>query len=253
MTQRFTERVALITGAAGGIGAATAQRLAAEGATIVALDRDLDAAQHVADAIAAGGTAASAVAADVSQKADVDRAVAETIERHGRIDVLVNNAGITRDDLLFRMTEDDWDAVIDVNLKSVFLCSQAVQKHMVPAKTGAIVSLSSRSARGNRGQANYAAAKAGIKGLTATMGLELGPFGIRVNAVAPGYIATDMTRATARRQGLDPEELERTTSERTPLRRVGQPEDVASVVAFLASDDARHVTGQTIAIDGGLR
>jgi len=253
MTQRFTERVALVTGAAGGIGAATATRLATEGATVVALDRDLDAGRLVADGIVTAGGTAWAVAADVSQKDDVERAVAEVVERHGRIDVLVNNAGITRDDLLFRMTEEDWDAVIDVNLKSVFLCTQAAQKHMVKAGSGAVVSLSSRSARGNRGQANYAAAKAGIKGLTSTMALELGPFGIRANAVAPGYIATDMTRATARRQGLDPDDLERTTAERTPLRRVGQPEDVASVVAFLASDDARHVTGQTLAIDGGLR
>jgi 3-oxoacyl-[acyl-carrier protein] reductase len=253
MTQRFTGRVALVTGAAGGIGAATARRLADEGATVVVLDRDLESATAVAEAIAEGGGTASAVAADVSKKDAVDAAVAEVVERHERIDVLVNNAGITRDDLLFRMSEDDWDVVLDVNLKSVFLCTQAVQRHMVQAKSGAVVSLSSRSARGNRGQANYAAAKAGIQGLTATMALELGPFGIRVNAVAPGYIATDMTRATARRQGLDPEELERTTAERTPLRRVGAPEDVASVVAFLASDDARHVTGQTVAIDGGLR
>ncbi|WP_026910807.1 3-oxoacyl-ACP reductase FabG [Patulibacter minatonensis] len=253
MSARFAERVALVTGAAGGIGAAVARRLTSEGATVVLLDRELDAAKAVAAPLVDAGGSAWAVQADVSSRDDVERAISEVIDHHGRIDVLVNNAGITRDDLLFRLSEDDWDAVIDVNLKSVFLCTQAVQRHMVKAKSGAVVSLSSRSALGNRGQSNYAAAKAGIKGLTATMALELGPFGIRVNAVAPGYIATDMTRATARRQGLDPAELEASTAERTPLRRVGQPEDVASVIAFLASDDARHVTGQTLAIDGGLR
>jgi 3-oxoacyl-[acyl-carrier protein] reductase len=251
--QRFAGQVAVVTGAAGGIGAATARRLSEEGATVALADLDERAAQLVADAIAGEGRRASAHALDVSDAGQVDAVIAEIAEAHGRLDVLVNNAGITRDNLLFKLSEAEWDSVIDVNLKSVFLCSRAAQRAMVQARSGAIVNLSSRSALGNRGQANYSAAKAGIRGLTATMSLELGPFGVRVNAVAPGYIATDMTAATARRLGLDPEEHQRQVAERTPLRRVGTPEDVAAVIAFLASDDAAYVTGQTIEINGGAR
>jgi 3-oxoacyl-[acyl-carrier protein] reductase len=251
--ERFTDRVAIVTGAAGGIGAATAQRLAAEGAHVVLADRDEDGARAAASAIEAAGGKAYALPVDVTSADQVDALVDTVVERSGRLDVLVNNAGMTRDNLLFRMSEDEWDAVIDVNLKSVFLCTRAAQRHMVAARAGRVVNLSSRSALGNRGQANYSAAKAGIQGLTATMATELGPFGISVNAVAPGYIATEMTRATARRQGLEPAELEEATAQRTPLRRVGTPEDVASVVAFLASDDAAYVSGQTLYINGGAR
>ncbi len=167
--------------------------------------------------------------------------------------MLVNNAGVTRDNLLFKMSEEEWDTVIDVNLKSVFLCARAAQRTMVKARAGKIVNLSSRSALGARGQANYAAAKAGIQGLTATLATELGPFGINVNAVAPGYVKTAMTDQTARRIGLEPEEYEARVAALIPLRRVAVPEDVAAVVAFLASDDARHVTGQTLYITGGQR
>ena len=167
--------------------------------------------------------------------------------------MLVNNAGVTRDNLLFKMSEEDWDTVIDVNLKSVFLCARAAQRTMVKARAGKIVNLSSRSALGARGQANYAAAKAGIQGLTATLATELGPFGINVNAVAPGYVKTAMTDQTARRIGLEPEQYEARVAELIPLRRVALPEDVAAVVAFLASGDARHVTGQTLYITGGQR
>jgi 3-oxoacyl-[acyl-carrier protein] reductase len=250
--QRFTQQVAVVTGAGGGIGAATARRLADEGAAVVLVDRE-EAAEQVASAIDAAGGHASTIAADVADASQVERVIEHVVERHGRLDVLVNNAGITRDNLLFKLTEDDWDQVIDVNLKSVFLCSRAAQRVMVEAKRGAIVSLSSRSALGNRGQANYSAAKAGIRGLTATMAIELGPFGVRANAVAPGYIATAMTAATARRVGVDPAEHQQQAAARTPLRRVGQPEEVASVIAFLASDDAAYVTGQTIEINGGGR
>lgn len=251
--RRFEERVALVTGAAGGIGAATARRLAEEGATVVLVDRDGDAAEAVAGALRGEGRAAEAVAADVTDAGAVEAFVAGAAERHGRLDVLVNNAGITRDNLLFKLSEEEWDTVLDVNLKSAFLCARAAQRVMVPARRGAIVSLSSRSALGNRGQANYAAAKAGIKALTSTIALELGPFGIRANAVAPGYIATAMTDATARRLGLDPAEHQANVAAATPLRRVGRPEEVASVVAFLASGDAAYVSGQTIEINGGAR
>jgi len=252
-TPRFDGQVALVTGAAGGIGAATARRLAEEGAVVVLVDRDGDAAEAVAGALRGEGHAAEAVAADVTDAGAVEAFVAGAAERHGRLDVLVNNAGVTRDNLLFKLTEEEWDVVLDVNLKSAFLCARAAQRVMVPARRGAIVSLSSRSALGNRGQANYAAAKAGIKALTSTIALELGPFGIRANAVAPGYIATAMTDATARRLGRTPEEHQAAVAAATPLRRVGRPEEVASVVAFLASEDAAYVSGQTIEINGGAR
>jgi 3-oxoacyl-[acyl-carrier protein] reductase len=250
---RLSGQVAAVTGGAGGIGAATAARLAAEGAHVVVAHRDGEAAPAVADELAAAGHQASAAPLDVAVADEVEAFFAVLVREHGRLDVLVNNAGITRDDLLFRLSEADWDAVIDVNLKSVFLCSRAAQRPMVEAGRGAIVNLSSRSALGNRGQVNYSAAKAGIRGLTATMAIELGPFGVRVNAVAPGYIATAMTEATARRMGLDPAEHQRQAAERTPLRRVGRPEEVASVIAFLAGADAAYVTGQTIEINGGAR
>jgi len=249
---RFDERVAIVTGAARGIGAAICRRLVEEGATVVGIDLDPAVVGTMAS-LAGEGYGAEGTTANVADADAVDALVAAVAEKHGRIDVLVNNAGITRDDLLFKMSEDDWDAVIDVNLKSVFLCSRATQRVMVEARSGAIVSLSSRSALGNRGQANYSAAKAGIRGLTSTLALELGPFGIRANAVAPGYIATEMTAQTATRLGLDPEAHQEKSAAVTPLRRVGRPEEVASVVAFLASDDAAYVSGQTIEINGGAR
>lgn len=167
--------------------------------------------------------------------------------------ILVNNAGITRDDLFFRLSEDDWNAVLSVNLTGVYHCAQVAQQYMVAQRYGKIVSLSSRSALGNRGQANYAAAKAGIQGLTATLAIELGQYNINVNAVAPGYIATAMTDATAERVGMSPEQLQQSVAERTPLGRVGQPEEVAAVIAFLASDEASYVSGQTLYVNGGAR
>jgi 3-oxoacyl-[acyl-carrier protein] reductase len=252
MAARFEGRVAIVTGAARGIGAAIAARLALEGATVVLVDRD-PGAEMTAQGLRDLGRSADFVVADVTDAAAVDRFVADVADDYGRLDVLVNNAGLTRDDLLFKLSEEDWDTVLEVNLKGAFLCSRSAQRKMVDARRGAIVNLSSRSALGNRGQANYSAAKAGVRGLTSTMALELGPFGIRANAVAPGYIATEMTDATARRLGLDPEEHRAKTAAATPLRRVGTPDDVASVVAFLASDEAGYVSGQTIEINGGAR
>ncbi|WP_182901729.1 glucose 1-dehydrogenase [Microbispora sp. H10830] len=250
---RFIGKFAVVTGAARGIGAAIARRLAAEGAAVACVDLTADRCASIVDEITVTGGRAVAFGCDVSDSAQVEALVPEVLNEFGRIDVLVNNAGLTRDNLLFRMSEEDWDKVVDVNLKSVFLMSRAVQKHMVEQRSGAIVNLSSRSALGNRGQANYAAAKAGIQGLTATMAIELGPFGVRVNAVAPGYVATPMTEATAVRLGVTPEEHQVTMAQAVPLRRVGQPTEVAAVVAFFASDDASYVTGQTLYVNGGPR
>ncbi|ETK35152.1 beta-ketoacyl-ACP reductase [Microbispora sp. ATCC PTA-5024] len=250
---RFTGKYALVTGAARGIGAATARRLATEGAVVGCVDLTAARCASIIDEIAVTGGSAAAFGCDVSDSGQVEALVSDVVTEFGRIDVLVNNAGITRDNLLFRMSEDDWDKVIDVNLKSAFLMTRAVQKHMVDQRSGAVVNLSSRSALGNRGQANYAAAKAGIQGLTATLALELGPFGVRVNAVAPGYVATPMTEATAVRVGVTPEEHQAAAAQAIPLRRVGQPTEIAAVVAFLASDDASYVSGQTVYVNGGAR
>jgi 3-oxoacyl-[acyl-carrier protein] reductase len=248
---RYAGRVAVVTGSARGIGAATARRFADEGASVAVLDLDQDAAAQTASGL--GAEKAIGVACDVSQASSVDSAVSRVVDELGKIDVLVNNAGVTRDNLLFKMTEDDWDTVMNVHLRGSFLMSRAVQKHMVAAKFGKIVNLSSVSALGNRGQANYAAAKMGLQGFTRTLALELGPFGLNVNAIAPGFIVTDMTDATARRVGVEPEEYRKAAAERTPVRRVGYPEDIAAAAAFLCSDEASFITGQTLYVDGGAK
>ncbi|MBS2965105.1 3-oxoacyl-ACP reductase FabG [Actinocrinis puniceicyclus] len=248
---RFEDRVAIVTGAAQGIGAAIARRLAGEGAAVAVLDLTAERAQDTVDQIAKDGGRAVAVGADVSKSTDVQAAVAAVAGQYGHIDILVNNAGITRDNLLFKMTDEDWDTVIAVNLRSAFLMSRECQKHFVAQKYGKIVSLSSRSALGNRGQANYSASKAAIMGLTATLAIELGPFGINVNAVAPGFIATDMTDATARRVGFDPAAFREAAAQATPVRRVGTPEDIAAAVAFLAADESSFISGQTLHVNGG--
>ena len=202
---RFDGKVAIVTGAAQGIGAATALRFASEGATVAVVDITAERGSDTVAAIEKEGGKAAAYGIDVANSGSVAAGVEQIATEHGRIDILVNNAGVTRDNMLFKMTEEDWDLCVDVSLKGAFLMAQAAQKVMVPAKYGKIISLSSISALGNRGQANYSAAKAGIQGLTATMGLELARYNINVNAVAPGFVDTAMTRATAVRMGLDPE------------------------------------------------
>jgi 3-oxoacyl-[acyl-carrier protein] reductase len=247
-------RVALVTGSARGIGAATARRLAADGADVAVLDLDESAAAATARSIAEEtGRRTLGLAADVTDAGQVTTAVDRVADQLGPLGILVNNAGVTRDNLLFRMTDDDWDTVMAVHLRGFFLATRAAQKHMVDARWGRIISLSSVSALGNRGQLNYSAAKAGLQGATRTLAVELGPFGITANAVAPGFIVTDMTAALAERLGST---LERFTEERaaaTPVRRAGTPDDIAGVIAFLAGDDASFLTGQTIYVDGGRR
>ena len=243
---RFKDRVALVTGGARGIGAATAQLFASEGARVVVSDLDEAPAREVAEPI--GGLA---IACDVSSRDAVESMVARTVQELGRLDILVTCAGIIRDNLLFKMTDEDWDAVIDTHLKGTFLCARAAQRNMVEQKSGKMVFLSSTSALGNRGQTNYAAAKAGLQGMARTLAIELGPYNINVNAVAPGFVETRMTRATAERMGVDYETFKMGAASQIPLRRVGQPSDIASVIGFLCSDEAGFVSGQTVYVRGG--
>jgi 3-oxoacyl-[acyl-carrier protein] reductase len=242
---RFERKTVLVTGGAKGIGAATAERFATEGAHVVVADFDEAAAKETAERI--GGRA---VRCDVTSRADVEAAVAAAAES-GSVDVLVTCAGIIRDNLIHKLTDDDWESVMATHLRGTFLAAQAAQAHMTKQESGAMVLVSSTSALGNRGQANYSAAKAGIQGLAKTLAIELGRFGVRVNCVAPGFIATAMTQQTAERIGVSFEEFQAVVAEQTPLRRVGQPEDVAGVIAFLCSDDAEYVTGQVIYVRGG--
>jgi 3-oxoacyl-[acyl-carrier protein] reductase len=243
-------RVAVVTGAARGIGAATARRLAAGGACVALLDLD----QGAVDATAATiGDRAAGIACDVTDADAVESAVRQVVERFGGLHVLVNNAGVTRDNLLFKLTESDWDTVIAVHLKGAFLMTRAAQAVMVEARHGRVISLSSVSALGNRGQANYSTAKMGLQGFTRTLAVELGPFGITANAVAPGFVVSDMTDGMAHRLGITAEQLHENLAQGTPVRRVGQVDDIARAIEFLAADESSFITGQTLYVDGGAR
>ncbi|WP_371478092.1 3-oxoacyl-ACP reductase FabG [Kitasatospora sp. NBC_00315] len=252
MTEQSTAaRVAVVTGAARGIGAATALRLAADGYAVAVVDLEEAAGKDTVDRIVAAGGRALAVGADVSDAEQVQAAVDRIAAELGAPVVLVNNAGVLRDNLLFKMSESDWDTVMNVHLRGAFLMSRAVQKHMVDAGFGRIVNLSSSSAQGNRGQANYSAAKAGLQGFTKTLAIELGKFGITANAVAPGFIATEMTAATAARIGMEFEAFKEAAATQIPVNRVGVPEDIANTISFLAGEGAGFVSGQVIYVAGG--
>jgi len=246
-----TQKTAIVTGAARSIGAATAVRLASDGMAVAVLDlNEADCAATVKEIENAGGTAL-AVGADVTKTDQVQAAVDRVAAELGEPTVLVNNAGIIRDNLLFKMTDEDWDAVLSVHLRGAFLMTRAVQKYMTEHRWGRIVSLSSSSALGNRGQVNYSAAKAGLQGFTKTLAMELGKFGVTANSVAPGFIVTEMTAATAARVGMSFEDFQKAAAGQIPVGRVGQPADVANVISFLVSDGAGFVSGQVIYVAGG--
>jgi 3-oxoacyl-[acyl-carrier protein] reductase len=244
-------RTAIVTGAARGIGATVSQRLAADGCDVGVVDLDEDACGSTVEALTALGARAMAVGADVADEDAVHEAVDRVVAELGPPTVLVNNAGITRDNLLFKMSTADWDSVINVHLRGAFLMSRATQQHMTEAGWGRIINISSLSALGNRGQANYAAAKAGLQGFTKTLSLELGRFGVTVNAIAPGFIATEMTAATASRLGMSFEDFQAASAEQIAVRRVGEPADVANAVSFFADPASGFVSGQVLYVAGG--
>jgi 3-oxoacyl-[acyl-carrier protein] reductase len=237
---RFEGKVALVTGGARGIGAATAARFAQEGAKVAVTDLDFE-----------GEGPALQIRCDATKRDEVEAAVAQTAEELGGVDILVTCAGVIRDNLIHKLSDDDWETVISTHLRGTYLACQAAQKHMVEQRSGKVVLISSTSALGNRGQLNYSAAKAGIQGMTKTLAIELGPFGVNVNCVAPGFVVTRMTEATAARMGLEFEQYQELAREQIPVRRIGQPEDIASVIAFLCSEDASFVSGQVIYVRGG--
>lgn len=248
---RFEGRVAVVTGSGRGIGAATAARLASEGAAVVVSDLDPATTEETASRISAGGGKAKGIICDVTDRHSVEQLVQGAVAEFGRLDILVCCAGIIRDNLVYKMSDDDWDGVIDTHLKGSFHAAREAQKVMVPQKYGRMVFLSSTSALGNRGQTNYATAKAGLQGMAKTLAIELGRYGITANAVAPGFIETAMTRQTAERMGMDFEQFKQGAASQIPVQRVGQPDDVAAAIAYLTSEEAGFVSGQVLYVKGG--
>ena len=249
----MAERIAVVSGAARGIGAAIAKRLASDGLQVGVLDLDESACAETVSAIEGAGGKAIALGADVSKEDSVNAAVERLAGELGAPTVVVNNAGVLRDNLLFKMSVDDWDTVLSVHLRGAFLLTRAAQKYMVEQKWGRIVNMSSTSALGNRGQVNYSAAKAGMQGFTKTLAFELGKYGVTANAIAPGFIVTDMTAATAARVGVDFEDFQKGAAAQIPVNRVGYPEDIAHTASFLVSEGAGFVSGQVIYVACGPR
>ncbi|MDR9796084.1 MULTISPECIES: beta-ketoacyl-ACP reductase [Aeribacillus] len=251
MAGRFDGRVAFITGGSRGIGKSIVELFAEEGAKVAFIDLNEEALKATANELKEKGFEVFAKAADVTDREQVEGTMEEVVNTFGSIDILVNNAGVIRDNLLFKMTDSDWDTVMNVHLKGSFYCARAAQKYMVEKKYGRIVNISSTSALGNRGQANYATAKAGIQGFTKTLAIELGKFGITVNAVAPGFIETDMTKETARRIGVPFEQFVSARAANIPVGRSGKPFDIANAVAFFADERSSFVNGQVLYVTGG--
>jgi len=246
-----TGKVAIVTGSGRGIGAGIAGRLSADGHAVAVLDLQTELAEASAAKLVAGGGTAIAVTADVSSAEQVAAAVAEVARRLGAPTILVNNAGVTRDALLFKMTEIEWDTVLDVHLKGTFLMTREVQKYMVAAAWGRVVNITSISNFGNRGQINYSSAKAGLLGFTKTAAIEFGKYGITVNAVGPGFIVSDMTRNTAARLNIPWDEYLASRITQIPVNRAGQPSDIANAVSFFTDDRSGFVSGQVIWVAGG--
>ncbi|WP_222438686.1 3-oxoacyl-ACP reductase FabG [Rhodococcus sp. BP22] len=244
-------KTAVVTGSARGIGAAVAKRLAKDGFGVAVVDLDEAACADTVGAIQAAGGQAVAIGANVAEEESVKTAVDRIANEFGAPTVLINNAGITRDNLLFKMTVEDWDSVLGVHLRGSFLMTRAIQKHMIDAKWGRIVNLSSTSALGNRGQANYSAAKAGMQGFTKTLAIELGKFGVTANAIAPGFIETEMTAATAARVGVPFEDFKAAAAAQIPVNRVGNPDDIAHLASFFVSEGAGFISGQIVYAAGG--
>jgi 3-oxoacyl-[acyl-carrier protein] reductase len=242
--------VAVVTGAAQGIGAATARRLASDGMNVALLDLKEDEAKQVADELTAAGHEALAIGCDVASEEQVEAAFAKIGDTWGRVDVLVSNAGVTRDNLIFRLEVDDWDLVIRTHLRGGFLTARAAQRFMVKQRNGSLIFISSRAALGNRGQSNYSTAKAGLQGLARTLAIELGPFGITSNAIAPGFIDTAMTRSIVEKTGQSWDDLTQSTLDKNSIKRLGVPQDIAGMVSFLASEDATYLTGQVLYVMG---
>ncbi|HET7615982.1 MAG TPA: 3-oxoacyl-ACP reductase FabG [Bacillales bacterium] len=249
--QRFSGRTVFVTGAGRGIGKSIAFGFAREGANVCLVDLNEKDLAHTAGELTAEGCDALALPVDVTDRRQVEKAVEEAADRFGAIDILVNNAGVLRDNLLFKMSDDDWDTVMNVHLKGSFHCARAVQGHMVRNGYGRIINTSSTSALGNRGQANYSTAKAGLQGFTKTLAIELGKFGITVNAVAPGLIETDMTKATAARMGLSFEDFTAYAVKEIPVGIIGKPKDVMNAVMFFAMEESSFVNGQILYVAGG--
>jgi 3-oxoacyl-[acyl-carrier protein] reductase len=243
----------MVTGAGRGIGEATARRFAREGARVCLTDVGAEGVTTTARQLVEEGMDAFAVRVDVTSHSEVENAVGGVVNRYGRLDILVNNAGVTKDSLIYKMTDEDWRTVLNVHLTGTFFCSRAAQKHMVENNYGRIINVSSTSALGNRGQANYAAAKAGIQGFTKTLAVELGRYSITANAVAPGFIETEMTRDTAARLGVDFDDFVAKRVQSIPVGRSGWPEDVAAAILYFASEEASFVSGQVLYVAGGPR